>query len=374
MSSDALERAVARLQNLTSISLPTDYPRPSGGQRLVEAAQLVELSEQTSLGLLKLALYNENFGEEDEELGLASGTSAFHLLLAAFAVLLHRYTGDTDLVIGSSSASARDPLVLRLSVDPSDPFWAVVRKVQQVEKEAEVDSVPYESIVKALGKDKDDTTRPLFRVRFFDETDEHNENLVRSTSLTSDLTIFVARSAASSRASLAPRISLRIIYNSLLFTSARIGYIVDQLSVLLRKVASNPLLPVGSVPLLTPKQRVTLPNPTADLNWCDFKGAITDIFSRNARQWPDRPCVVQSIPSADLGHIQEKQIFSYGAIRRASNILAHHLIQGGVRREDVVMVYAHRSVDLVVAVMAVLKAGATFSVIGASHEHERSAP
>ena len=138
MSSDALERAVARLQNLTSISLPTDYPRPSGGQRLVEAAQLVELSEQTSLGLLKLALYNENFGEEDEELGLASGTSAFHLLLAAFAVLLHRYTGDTDLVIGSSSASARDPLVLRLSVDPSDPFWAVVRKVQQVEKEAEV--------------------------------------------------------------------------------------------------------------------------------------------------------------------------------------------------------------------------------------------
>jgi L-aminoadipate-semialdehyde dehydrogenase len=56
--------------------------------------------------------------------------------------------------------------------------------------------------------------------------------------------------------------------------------------------------------------------------------------------------------------------YTYGQIHRAANTLAHHLITGGVQREEVVMVYAHRSVDLVVAVMAVLKAGATFSVIG----------
>ncbi len=65
-------------------------------------------------------------------------------------------------------------------------------------------------------------------------------------------------------------------------------------------------------------------------------------------------------------------IFSYGNIRKASNILAHHLIKNGLQREDVVMVYAHRSVDLVVAVMAVLKAGATFSVIGANDHIHRS--
>ncbi|THH11455.1 hypothetical protein EW146_g8036 [Bondarzewia mesenterica] len=354
MTSDALARVVSKLQNLPSISLPTDYPRPSGGQKLVEAALSADLSEQASLGLLKLALYNENAGDEEEEevVGSSPGTSAFHLLLAAFAVLLHRYTGDTDLVIGSSSASVRDPLVLRISVDPNDPFWAVVMKVQQLEKEAEADSVPYESILKALGKDKEDTvegSRPLFRVRFFDETDEQKENLIRSTSLTSDLTIFVTRPPA----------------------STRIFYIVDQLSVLLRKVASNPLLPVGSVPLLTPGQRSTLPDPTADLNWCDFKGAITDIFSRNARKWPDRPCVIQSVSAVNLSDVQEKHIFSYETILRSSNILAHHLIQGGVQREDVVMVYAHRSVDLVVAVMAVLKAGATFSVIDPAYPPSR---
>ncbi|PBK70807.1 acetyl-CoA synthetase-like protein [Armillaria solidipes] len=76
-----------------------------------------------------------------------------------------------------------------------------------------------------------------------------------------------------------------------------------------------------------------------------------------------RPCVIQSLPTLPLSDPQEKITYSYGAIRRASNILAHRLLKGGIKREEVVMVYAHRSVDLVVAVMAMLKAGATFSVI-----------
>lgn len=361
MAAHSLQRVVARLQNLPSISLPTDYPRPTSGNRLVEAAFTGELSEQTSHGLLKLALFDDNENEDEEE-PIQKPPSAFHLLLAAFAVLLHRYTGDQDLVIGSSSAVARDPLVLRLLVDPTDPFWAVVRKVQQVEQEAESDIVPYETIVKALGKEKDD--RPLFRVRFFDETDEAEENLIRSTSLTSDLTVFVSRGSTSARASLAPRISLRILYNSLLFTEARVSGIVDQLSTFLRKVSSKPLSPVSSVPLLTPSQRENLPDPTGDLNWCDWKGAITDVFSQNARTFPDRPCVVQCLTAPLPSDPPLLRAFTYGVIRRAANIVAHHLLHRGVQREEVVMIYAHRSVDLVVAVMAVLKAGATFSVIG----------
>jgi L-2-aminoadipate reductase len=368
MADDRLARVVARLQNLPSISLPTDYPRPSGSNKLVEAAHLADLSEQTCLSLLKLTLYSENEdGDDDPADDLNKRPSGFQLLLAAFTVLLHRHTGDTDLVIGSSSAYARDPLILRLPVDPKDPFWGVVRQVQQVEKEAESDAVPFETIVHALNKNKDDTiegSRPLFRVRFFDETDEPKDNFIRSTSLTSDLTVFITRPPISTRATLAPRISLRILYNSLLFTSTRISSIVDQLSVLLQKVASNPVVPVGSVPLLTPRQRANLPDPTADLNWCGWKGAITDVFSLNARQSPNRPCVVQSMPALTLYESQEIRTYSYGTIRHVSNILAHHLLQAGVQREEVVMVYAHRSVELVVAVMAILKIGATFSVIG----------
>lgn len=364
-SEEQLARVVARLQNVPSITLPTDYPRPQGNKQ-VEAAITTDLSEQTCLGLLKLALYNENEDEDRDDDSENKSPSAFHLLLSAFSVLLHRYTGDTDVVIGTSSSTEVNPLVLRIPLDPSDPFWAVVRKVQHIEEEAEADSVPYESLVRAIGKDKLDSaeaTRPLFRVRFFDETDSPHSDFLRTTSLTSDLTIFVSRQHDSSRASLAPHISLRILYNALLFTPSRISFIVEQLSALLRKVASNPLSPVGTVPLLTPKQKEIIPDPTGDLHWCDFKGAITDVFSRNAREFPDRPCVIQSLPFTP-GEPQGKQIFTYSHIRHASNILAHHLLAHGVQREEVVMVYAHRSVELVVAVMAVLKAGATFSVIG----------
>lgn len=366
MADERLARVLARLQNLPFISLPTDYPRPTGVNKVIEAAQLVELSEQTTLSLLKLALYTEKDdvdGEEEEN--HVERPSAFHLLLAAFTVLLHRYTGDTDLIIGSSSAAARDPLLLRLFLDQKDPYWSVVRRVQQVEREAESDAVPFEAITGTLNKGKDDgVDRPLFRVRFFDETDEPKDNFIRSTSLTSDITIFVTRPPSSSRSSIAPRISLRIIYNSLLFTSARISSIIDQLSVLLRKVSSNPLAPVGSISLLTAAQRAELPDPTSDLDWCGWKGAITDVFSRNARQWPERPCVLQSVPAAGLSDPQDVITYTYGSMLRASNILAHYFIKEGVQREEVVMIYAHRSVDLVVAVMAVLKAGATFSVIG----------
>jgi L-aminoadipate-semialdehyde dehydrogenase len=368
MSADRLARVVARLQNPPSISLPTDYPRPSGTNRVVEVAHLAELDEQTALCLLKLALYTGDEDNDGDDVDTPIPTpSAFHLLLAAFAVLLHRYTADTDLVIGSSSASHRSPLVLRVSVDPTDPYWAVVRRLQKVENEAEDDALPFDAITRALNKDEvSEGFGPLFRVRFFDATDEPEDSFIRSTSLTSDLTVFVTRPPASTRASLAPRISLRILYNSLLFSSTRISFMVEQLSVLLRKVASNPLTPVGCVPLLTPAQRATLPDPTGDLHWCDWKGPITDVFTQNAVRWPNRPCVVQSVPAATLDEPQEKRTYTYDVIRHASNILAHNLLRGGIQREEVVMVYADRSVELLVAVMAILKVGAIFSVIGQS--------
>ncbi|TFK20663.1 aminoadipate-semialdehyde dehydrogenase [Coprinopsis marcescibilis] len=364
-----LERVVAGLQNLPTLSLPTDYPRPTGTNKLIESVHTAQLSEQTSLSLLKLALFNENEdieADEDDD-NADKRPSGFHLLLAAFTVLLHRYTGDNDIVIGSSSAG-KDPLVLRLNIDPADPFWAIVRRVQQVEKQAEDNAVPFEDLRQTLKLEA-----PIFRVRFFDETNsEGKDNFIRNTSLNSDLTVFVTRPPVTARQSLAPAIALKIVYNSLLFTSARIAFVVEQLSVLLRKVAGNPVAQIGTVPLLTPKQKAALPDPTGDLDWCGWKGAITDIFSHNARQFPERPCVIQSLPSfSDDLTQQPKVTFNYGAIHRASNVLSHHLLRGGVQREEVVMVYAHRSVDLVVAVMAILKAGATFSVIDPAYPPSR---
>jgi L-aminoadipate-semialdehyde dehydrogenase len=366
--SDRLKRAVSRLQSLPAIALPTDYPRPSS-HRLVEAVHSRELDQKASLALVKLALLDDEQDQaEDHE---EEQPTPFQTLLSAFTVLLHRYTGDSDLVIGSSSAASRDPLLLRLSIEPTDPFWSVVRRVQAVKREAENDAVPYDAIVQVLSANQEGAA-PLFRVRFFDETDtdaSSSTNFIRSTSLTTDLTIFITRpasSASTTHASLVPQIVLRVAYNSLLFHPRRIELLLDQLAILLREASSNPLRPIGAIPLLTPNQREILPNPTGDLDWCGWMGAITDVFSRNARLHPAKTCVVQSLPSDTLVEIgqQERIIYTYRDILTASNILAHHLVKAGVRREEVVMVYAYRSVEMVVAVMAILKAGATFSVIG----------
>ncbi|KAH8833130.1 alpha-aminoadipate reductase Lys1p [Flagelloscypha sp. PMI_526] len=364
MATEKLGRVAERLKNLPSLLLPTDYPRPSGGtNKQVEAAISSSLSEITCLGLLKLVLHND--GDEN-----TNRPSAFHLLLSAFLVLLHRYTADTDIVIGSSASSSRNPLILRLSIEPGDTFWSIVRRVQHLEAQAEADAVPFEDLLKTL---KPAHGEPVFRVRFFDET-EVSEPFIQSTGLTTDLTVFITRPPiAGSRSALAPSIALKVLYNSLLFTTSRINSIIGSLSTLLDNVASNPLLPTGAIPLLTPAQAKVLPDPGAELDWCGFKGAITDVFSANARRHPDRPCVIQYLPlkTLDLSGPQERITFTYSAIRRASNVLAHHLLEGGVQREEVVMVYAHRSVDLVVAVMAILKAGATFSVIDPAYPPSR---
>lgn len=108
------------------------------------------------------------------------------------------------------------------------------------------------------------------------------------------------------------------------------------------------------------------PDPTSDLHWSDYRGAIHEIFASNAKAHPDRSCVVETASSTS-----SKRDFSYQQINEASNILAHHFVSNGVQRGEVIMVYAHRGVDLVVAVMGVLKAGATFSVIDPAYPPDR---
>ena len=108
------------------------------------------------------------------------------------------------------------------------------------------------------------------------------------------------------------------------------------------------------------------PDPTSDLHWSDYRGAIHEIFAANAARHPDRECVIETASSET-----PRREFSYRCINESSNILAHHLVSNGVQRGEVVMVYAYRGVDLVVAVMGVLKAGATFSVIDPAYPPDR---
>lgn len=118
---DRLKVWHARLNNTTDLLVPTDYPRPLPA-RVVEDVQTLELSEQTLLSILQLSL----------GIQLKDGhPTPFTILLATFAILLQRYTGDEEFAVGTSSASG-NPLVLKLNVDPQQPFNEVVKMVSQV--------------------------------------------------------------------------------------------------------------------------------------------------------------------------------------------------------------------------------------------------
>lgn len=92
-----------------------------------------------------------------------------------------------------------------------------------------------------------------------------------------------------------------------------------------------------------------LPDPTVDLDWSGYVGSIQSHFAQQANKNPDRTCVVETASSES-----PERRFTYRQIYEASNILAHHLVGAGVKNGDVVMIWAHRSVDLVVAVMGTL--------------------
>ncbi|KAM0794352.1 hypothetical protein BDR22DRAFT_876217 [Usnea florida] len=109
-----------------------------------------------------------------------------------------------------------------------------------------------------------------------------------------------------------------------------------------------------------------LPDPTSDLHLSDFVGAIQDIFSDNARKYPDRLCVVETASS-----MMPQREFSYKQIDEASNLIAHHFLQRGIQRDEVIMIYAYRGVDLCIAIIAILKAGATFSVVDPAYPPDR---
>lgn len=397
-----------RLSNLPRLTLPSDYPRPASSQ-VVQAVRSYVLPPVTCRALARLGLYEEGGsaarGMEDSMDGPDPQPRLFHLLLAAFIVLLHRYTGDTDIVVGTSQRATGEALVLRVAVDPGDSYWQVAKRVQALETEAAEECVPLDMLLARLARDQGEAeaegaTSPLFRVRCFDETGSHMQGVLQRTNLTTDMTLFLTppevvldAEGASSGAGAPPTdgagstqdhtpaypaAALHLLYNSLLFSAQRVQCILAQITQVIHEAARDPMVQIGRVPIRAAEETKVLPDPRRDLDWCGYRGSITSIFERNARSYPERRCLVESVlpNSGVLGSelpppAETVRTLSYGELDRASNVVAHRLLQAGVSREEVVTVYAHRGIDMVIAVIATLKAGGTFSVIDPGYPPSR---
>lgn len=203
-----LERWKTRLAGLTELQLPTDYPRPHP-LKVVESVLRHSLPEATSLALLKLSLA--------ASASASTPPSPFTVVLTAFSVLLHRWTGEEDMTVGSSS-TASNPLVLRIPISPDQSLSSLVAQVGDLENEAIADEVPFTKLLDALGNSSSsssDNPSPHvpapFKVRFFDKNDATAHTFAQTTRM-SELTV-VIHTLSSSAHALVPRVELAVTYN-----------------------------------------------------------------------------------------------------------------------------------------------------------------
>ncbi|CEP61522.1 L-aminoadipate-semialdehyde dehydrogenase LALA0_S03e04742g [Lachancea lanzarotensis] len=319
------------LENPTLSVLPHDFLRP-------HSDPLVERREK-SIHL--------------PQLELPHGQDNYTLVLAIWASLLFRLTGDDDIVL-----LIRENRVLRFTVQPTWTFAALYEAVsKELQRVEQLSSVSFDELSLHVQTSQERDQPPhFFRLGCLQNQPEFALEGQYKTQLL-DLAWNLQGNS-----------NLTVIYNGLLYSDTRIDILLSQFNQFASAVLKDTSEYFTKVSLITPSSQKALPDPTENLGWCDFAGCIHDIFQDNAAKFPERTCVVET---PGLNSDAQSRVFTYQDINRASNVVAHYLINTGIKIGDVVMIYSSRGVDLMVCVMGVLKAGATFSVIDPAYPPAR---
>ncbi|HTE55678.1 MAG TPA: amino acid adenylation domain-containing protein [Kofleriaceae bacterium] len=304
--------------------------------------------------------------------GRASGATPFMTLLAGFDVLVSRWSGQTDVVVGTPVGGRPlreleavvgpflNTVALRVSLDGDPSFREVLARVRHKAVEAyQHQEVPFERVMEEVAPPRDMSRTPVFQL-FFNMLSYPAASaalpglrfeVLGSQLLPSkfDLTVYARDSGDG--------VDLQIAYNADLFDAARIEELAAQYERLLDQCAADPDRSVFRHPLVTERARRALPDPTAPLDE-RFEGAIHEHLSRQAARSPRALAVVDRDGS-----------WTYAGLEAAANRLAHHLA-ARVKKADVVAIWAHRSAPLPWAILAGLKAGATVLVLDPAHPGE----
>jgi non-ribosomal peptide synthetase component F len=295
-------------------------------------------------------------------------------LLAALQTLLHRYTGQDDIVVGSPIAGRTrsetegligffvNALVLRVDLSGDPTFREVLGRVRKMALGAYAhQDLPFEKLVEELQPERDLSRSPLFQVLFNmrNVSNERNDLAGLKVEILPpppavskyDLTLYAPEQNGS--------IQLQMVYNTDLFAEARVVAMLSQLKHLLSQILENPDEKISRFSLVTSASRAILPNPASTLD-ATWYGAIHNLFSNQASRFPDHLAVVDPHNS-----------WSYAGLDTRSNQLANYLRASGIRSQDIVAVYGHRSASLVWVLLGVLKAGAAFLILDPAYPASR---
>ncbi|CAM3390103.1 Peptide synthetase XpsB [Xenorhabdus nematophila ATCC 19061] len=355
---DALQDAPALLE------LPTDRPRPekhsyAGGH--ID----ITLPPELSAGLRALSQRH--------------GTTLFMTLLAGWATLLSRLSGQKDLVIGTPVANRQhrelEPLIgffvntlaLRVQLDDNPTVCDLLARVRNHALKAYAhQDLPFEQLVEALKPPRSLSYSPIFQVMMsVDNTPGQQDiELLGTTISVINPTENISQFALSlSMNDTEEGLVGDLEYSSDLFDGASVERIASYLQTLLTAMVKDDSLRVEDLPLLQPQQRAHL---LQDFNDTTLSYPPTllihQLFEKQAEQTPDAAALVFG-----------EHALSYAELNQHANQLAHYLISSGVSPDDRIAICADRSPDLIIGIYAILKAGAGYIPLDPEYPAERLA-
>ncbi|MBK8903666.1 MAG: amino acid adenylation domain-containing protein [Anaerolineaceae bacterium] len=363
---------------LPLLNLPTDKP-PQKSLAHQGAVHILTLNEQLSKRLAELASGHK--------------TSLLSQLFAAYQILLRRYSGQDDILVGSPQANrtaetARligyfvNPVILRVKEEENPPFSRFVRQVHQIVEDAFAHGVyPLQKIMEDGQTTRATSNSPgqaLFRVGF-----SWQKSLRVGDDLMSAGALGVAHRGVvdgfdsapyPSPAQVSPldltlsfgeveqQIVIRFEYRTDLFTEATIVRMAAHFQAILEQLVTAPETPIANFAILTAEEKTLLAQWNSGQHTAPPDKTFPEMFAAQAAQTPG----AVALRFGD-------QALTYAALNGRSNQLAHYLQSLGIQKESIVGIYMETSLEMITAVLAVLKAGAAFLPLDAAFPANRLA-
>jgi amino acid adenylation domain-containing protein len=304
------------------------------------------------------------------------GVTLYMAMLAVFQLLLHRYTGQEDIVVGSpisgrSQAELErmigpfiNTLALRTNLSGDPTFHELVQRVRDVSVAAFSNpDVPFEMLLEELEVARDANHTPLFQTFFnvlnFSRPAGGFGALAAEALLKPeldsyfDLTLYVDESEE--------QIELYLSYNAGLFTTARMEMVLAHYARLLTQVVEDPHQKLGQYSLLTDTEKEQLL-----VTWND-----------TAVPYPHEKCLHQLIEAqaertpGKTAVIFQDQSITYQTLNQRAEQMAHELQKLGVGPDVIVGICLERSIDMMVSLLAVLKAGGAYLPLDPAYPLDR---
>jgi amino acid adenylation domain-containing protein len=345
------------------LPLPTDRPRPPS-QTFRGASAFCELPSTLLAGLKAVAQ-----GER---------ATLFMTLLAAFQVLLARYTGQEDIVVGSPIAGRTEveterligffvnTLVLRTDLSGDPTFRELLQRVREVALGAYAhQDLPFEKLVEELKPERDLSQNPLFQVSFALENAsaspfelaglEVTPLPIESRTTHFDLEVYVWQKPGG--------LTCTFVYATDLFDSGTIVRMMGHYQTLLEAIVTDANRRVSELAILTEAERrqvVEEWNQTG--TEYPRETTVHDLFEEQAERTPEAEAVVF-----------ERERLTYSQLNERANRLAGYLSKRGVGPEVLVGLCVERSLEMVVGLLGILKAGGAYVPLDPAYPKERLA-